>query len=634
MAAGEFICEEYNEASVPMRVWVRASYYRFLPYNLIFEWTKAALDYYSAEFQVPFPFEKYDQVFVPEFNMGAMENSGCVLLSDRIIWKDTPTIADLHTMRNIILHELAHMWFGNLVTLKWWDDLWLNESFATYMSYRAEHALGFDTWVNFLSYKTSAYHMDRMESTHSVRVQVRDTLEAQSILDSITYGKGSALVKQLVFLIGHVAFFKGLKSYFTTHAWTNVGFRDFINALQEHCRTINLNVWVDEWISMPGLNALSCELRGDEVVISQTCRSGEHFRNHCFDLACYDNTAQLIKVVRILLPSQLSLTYNLQLPQEASAVIPNPDDHCFFDIVLDKKTLAKIHDGAYYSQLPAITRCVVLNSLRGMLEHYEISALDMLNHALNMLVYEEIEELLEVLLSGCTQAIAYLPYDLRADYSHQLVVGLESKLHGREEASANFKVFMHKKMLAFMFSPNDIFNYSDWFNTLRRSEKWQGMMLIASTLNLEDVKNMLNTELQHDTSDASLLFRRYCEAAAVDNKHHTWTEITLNWRTYRRTELELMMKGFNRDNQREILKDFMDLYFLIVEEALAQADREYAENFFSVMHPSWADPDELLSRLNDIPSSEPWVERLLNEARCQLRAVIRGQQLVLTQLAA
>jgi aminopeptidase N len=633
LAAGQYVCEEYLEGPVPMRLWVRSSYYRFAPFALVFEWTKAALAYYTEEFQVEFPFSKYDQIFVPEFNMGAMENSGCVMLSDRVIWKDTPTESDQHSMRNMILHELAHMWFGNLVTMQWWDDLWLNESFATYMAYRAEQALGYDSWLRFLNYKTAAYHMDRMPSTHSVRVQVQDTQEAQSNLDSITYGKGSGLVKQLVFLIGHVAFFRGLKSYFVRHAWTNVSFQDFINALQEHCPTINLNVWVDDWVAQPGVNAIMFTQESDNVVITQSCRSGTSFRNHCFDLACYDDRAEVIKVVRVLLPGQIPVIYKLQLPIEASAIIPNPDDHCYFDVVLDRKTLDKLADGTFYSRLPALTRGVVLNSFRGMLENFELSGVAFLRSAFSLLVVEDIEDLLEVLLNTCSQAISYLPYDLIADYSHQLVVCLESKLLASEGASSSFLILLHRRIIGYLFSATDIYNYSEWFHTLRRAEKWRGIMHIATTLNLEDVRILLADELIRDTSDAAVMLRRFCEAAAVDNKQSTWIEITQNWRRYRRSELELMMKGFNRENQREILRDYVDLYFDTAEEALRQGDREYAEGFFTEMFPKCEDPTAMIARLDVISSKEPWVQKMLSEARCQLQAKARGQDLVRRQLA-
>ena len=235
----------------------------------LFEVTAQGLDYYRDLFGQPFPFSKYDQLFVPEFNAGAMENVGAVTFHDSFIFRDPPTYGQRLVRGEVVLHELAHMWFGNLVTMRWWDDLWLNETFATYLSYRClADATSFkDAWQVFNGQmRPAAYRQDQLVTTHAIATGVEHTDEAVSNFDAITYEKGAAVIKQLVAALGDDAFRRGVQAYFARHAWSNATLDDFLGALGDAAGR-SLEGWSRAWLQSPSLNTLGVRWSADEGVI-------------------------------------------------------------------------------------------------------------------------------------------------------------------------------------------------------------------------------------------------------------------------------------------------------------------------------------------------------------------------------
>ena len=234
--AGPFAGVHTRHRGTPLGIWTRRSLARFMDPDEVFEVTRQGLDFYAALFDHPFPFAKYDQIFVPEFNSGAMENVGAVTFSEHYVYRDPPTATQRLMRAETALHELAHMWFGDLATMRWWDDLWLNESFATYVSNLAlAEATRFDgAWRAFhADMKRWGYQADARSTTHPVSGVVPDTDATFYNFDGITYGKGASVIKQLVAEIGPEAFRAGLRTYFRRHAWGNATLADFLAALEE-----------------------------------------------------------------------------------------------------------------------------------------------------------------------------------------------------------------------------------------------------------------------------------------------------------------------------------------------------------------------------------------------------------------
>lgn len=248
---------------VALGAWTRASLVDHLDASDIFSITKAGLDFFSSEFDYPYPWGKYDQIFVPEYNLGAMENPGLVTFTDGLVFRDKVTDAMYESRANVILHEMAHMWFGDLVTMKWWDDLWLKESFADYMGglALAEATRFTDGWVTFaLRRKAWAYTQDLYPTTHPIVADIPDVEAAKLNFDGITYAKGASVLKQLVAFVGREAFFAGSRLYFKRFDFRNTELADFLECLAEAAPDRDIASWASAWLGTSGVSELSLEL--------------------------------------------------------------------------------------------------------------------------------------------------------------------------------------------------------------------------------------------------------------------------------------------------------------------------------------------------------------------------------------
>ena len=248
---------------VALGTWTRASLVDHLDASDIFSITKAGLDFFSSEFDYPYPWGKYDQIFVPEYNLGAMENPGLVTFTDSLIFRDKVTDAMYESRANVILHEMAHMWFGDLVTMKWWDDLWLKESFADYMGglALAEATRFADGWVTFaLRRKAWAYTQDLYPTTHPIVADIPDVEAAKLNFDGITYAKGASVLKQLVAFVGREAFFAGSRLYFKRFDYRNTELADFLECLAEAAPDRDIATWAGSWLGTSGVSELSLQI--------------------------------------------------------------------------------------------------------------------------------------------------------------------------------------------------------------------------------------------------------------------------------------------------------------------------------------------------------------------------------------
>ena len=245
-------------SQIPLGVYCRESLGEHLDADEIIEITKQGFGYFETEFGRPYPFTKYDQLFVPEFNAGAMENAGAVTFLEDYVFRSKVTQAARDARANTILHEMAHMWFGDLVTMTWWDDLWLNESFAEYMAYQsASVATRFtDSWTGFAtSRKAWGYRQDQLPSTHPIAADAPDIETAKINFDGITYAKGASVLKQLVAWVGPDEFMAGVRTYFTKYAYGNTRLADLLAEL-ETTSGRDLAEWSKEWLETAGCNTL------------------------------------------------------------------------------------------------------------------------------------------------------------------------------------------------------------------------------------------------------------------------------------------------------------------------------------------------------------------------------------------
>ncbi len=252
---------QHNSGPLTLRLFCRQSLRDHLDASNIFKVSKAGLDYFQDLFAYPYPYPKYDQAFVPEYNLGAMENPGLVTFTEAYLFESGATQAQLESRANVIYHEMSHMWFGDLVTMKWWNDLWLKESFAEYMgTLAAAEAAGFkESWVTFANRRKSwAYKQDQLPSSHPIVGDVPHLEAARQNFDGITYAKGSSVIKQLVAYLGFTDFIAAIRLYFQRHAWSNTSLEDFLTALDQ-TTSRDIFSWATAWLQTSGLSSIQTE---------------------------------------------------------------------------------------------------------------------------------------------------------------------------------------------------------------------------------------------------------------------------------------------------------------------------------------------------------------------------------------
>ncbi|MDT0142851.1 aminopeptidase N [Microbacterium sp. PRC9] len=336
---------------IPLGVYGRKSLWQFLDAEYIFDKTRQGFAYFEEKFDYAYPFAKYDQLFVPEFNAGAMENAGAVTFTETYVFRSKVTDAVKERRVVTILHELAHMWFGDLVTMKWWNDLWLNESFAEWASTiaTAEATEWTEAWTTFNAMeKTWAYRQDQLPSTHPVVAQINDLEDVQVNFDGITYAKGGSVLKQLAAWVGIEAFFAGVAAYFKKHEWSNTEVGDLLAEL-EATSGRELSTWSKKWLETAGVNTLSPEIVTDvdgtitRFAIVQTAPADyPTIRPHRLGVGFYELRGEaLVRVHHVELDVDGDLTEVPELKghKRPALVLLNDEDLAYAKIRLDDQSL-------------------------------------------------------------------------------------------------------------------------------------------------------------------------------------------------------------------------------------------------------------------------------------------------------
>jgi aminopeptidase N len=401
---------------IPLRILCRRSLTRYLDADGLFDLTKKGFAFFEAEFDRAFPFPKYDQIFTPEYNAGAMENAGAVTFNEIYVFRSRVTQAIVERRALTLLHELAHMWFGNLVTMRWWDDLWLNESFAEWASTtcQAEATEWTDAWTTFGTYeKDWAYRQDQLSSTHPIVAPIRDLRDVEVNFDGITYAKGASVLKQLVAYVGREPFFAGLRAYFAKHAWGNTTLDDLLDELEETSGR-DLRAWSRAWLETAGVNTLRLVVETDDsgtitsAAIEQSYAVGyETLRPHRLAIGLYAVAGpDLVHTDRIELDVAGERT---QVPELVGRPAPdlllvNDDDLTYAKIRLDDRSLATAlaHPRGFTDSLP---RSLVLASAWDMTRDGEMGARAFVELVLASLPGEEDSTLLRTLLGQLETAV-------------------------------------------------------------------------------------------------------------------------------------------------------------------------------------------------------------------------------------
>lgn len=380
---------------IKLGAFARKSLMEFLDHEEIFEITRQGFEFFEAQFKTPYPFEKYDQLFVPEFNAGAMENAGAVTFLEAYIFRSKVTEAIVERRAITVLHELAHMWFGDLVTMKWWNDLWLNESFAEFMSTLAaaeNTRFAPEAWATFsASEKTWAYNQDQLSSTHPIVAPIRDLQDVQVNFDGITYAKGASVLRQLVAWVGQDNFMEALKVYFDKHAFGNTVLDDLLVEL-EATSGRDVRSWSALWLETAGVNTLTTEVVEaadgsiESLAIRQSYAEGyETLRPHRLVIGFYNLLdGKLTRTERIELDVDGELTQVAEAAglKRPDLILVNDEDLAYAKIRLDERSRATAvaHLGAIDSSL---ARGVVWGSLWDTVRDAEMPARQFVDLVIN-----------------------------------------------------------------------------------------------------------------------------------------------------------------------------------------------------------------------------------------------------------
>ncbi|WOQ18216.1 aminopeptidase N [Raineyella sp. W15-4] len=434
---------------IPLSLLCRESMVPHLDADRLFATTKRGFAVFEAAFGTPYPFGTYDQSFVPEFNAGAMENAGCVTHRDDYLFRSRVTAAAYENRDNTILHEMAHMWFGDLVTMSWWDDLWLNESFAEWASHFAMaeyHEHPEQPWVTFANQrKTWAYRQDQLPTTHPIAADMVDLLAVESNFDGITYAKGASALRQLVAYVGRDNFLVGVRQYFADHAYGNTTLQDLFDALQTASGR-DLSGWAAQWLQVPGVSTLAADFdvdadgRFSRFAIRQYLPAAYPVaRIHRMAIGLYnrvdEHTITRTGRVEIDVEGEVVDVVELVGAHRPDLILLNDDDLTYAKVRLDGQSLATVVD--HLADLDsALARAVCWGAAWDMTRDGELPAADYLTLVLGAVGRETDPTAVQRTLGQVLTAVTfYAPAEQRGQLVHTLEKGLAHLVAGAERGS-------------------------------------------------------------------------------------------------------------------------------------------------------------------------------------------------------
>lgn len=633
----------------PLGIFCRNSLAQSLDPEDIFDLTKAGFEFFEKQFQIGYPFGKYDQLFVPEFNAGAMENAGCVTFLEDMIFRSRVTDAAYEQRANTILHEMAHMWFGDLVTMTWWDDLWLNESFAEWAAHYANvHATRYvDAWTSFSNQRKAwAYRQDQLPSTHPIAADMVDLDSVRVNFDGITYAKGASALRQLVAWVGEPEFLAGVHNYFVKHAWGNTQLSDLLSEL-EATSGRDLSGWTDEWLRTSGVNLIrpQFELAADgtysDFTITQEPPSAPAglpptLRSHRMAIGLYDLVAgQLTRRERFELDVVGASTKVPALVgvKQPALLLLNDDDLTFAKVRLDEKSwrTAVEHLGVVDSSL---ARAIIWGAAWDMTRDAEVSTGDFLALVLSGIGQESdigvVQGVLRQLKSAIDQFAA--PAN-RSGYLEQLASGVlgfaQDSEPGSDHQLAFARVFnscattsAHLDIVAGLLDGSITWSGLKIDTDLR----WSLLQRLVVTGRLAE--EAIEAELR---SDDTATGRR--QAAVAFAARPTMVAKELAWADIiDRTELpnailEATIGGFVQPDQVELLVDYRTKYFAALPQVWVKRTMETAQSITTGLYPTFLVDEETLAQTDAFLTGElnSALRRLVGEGRDGIERALRAR---------
>ena len=648
LIAGPFVAFRGEHEGIALGFFARKSLAPHVDEAELFEVTKQGLTFFAEFFDYPYAFGKYDQVFVPEFNAGAMENVGAVTHSERMVFRDPPTDTQRQGRAEVILHEMAHMWFGDLVTMRWWNDLWLNESFATYMAYLAlDEATRFRTaWQAFNSgMKGWAYRQDQLITTHPIAGQVADTDETFLNFDGITYGKGAAVIKQLVATMGIDGFRRGMRGYFAKHAFGNTTLSEWLDALGEGVGR-DLHGWAESWLETPSLNTIAAhvEADGDRVAaltLTQTAPAGyPTLRPHVMDIALVreEGGAITIRELSARIEGATTTIAEAQGAPLPALVFPNHHDHDFAKVALDARSLEFVRDRLDRIDDPLL-RQLIWQALWNMVRDQQLKSTDYLDLAGPKVIAERDHELVETILAGMSGAISrFMPEHQKAAAAHRFFALALDAL--RAASDADMRITWARTLIGIAITPEDILTTGQLADgaitvpglTIDQDMRWSIAQRYVA-YGLDGAQARVEAEQARDPSDRGQRAALRCATSKPEAraKAEAFARFQIGIRGYGSLhQTSAAMGGFHWWTQRALLTPYVERYFDALPGIFEREENEYATTYFGGLWPGYLVERPILERaqalLTSLGDTLPVLQRSLREAIDDLERAIKCRE--------
>jgi aminopeptidase N len=618
----------------------------------IFEVTRQGLDFFHDAFGYPYPFGKYDQAFVPEYNIGAMENPGLVTFREEFVFRGRVTDASYEHRANVVLHEMAHMWFGDLVTMAWWDDLWLKESFADFMGAFAQvRATRFtDAWITFANRrKTWAYRADQLPSTHPITADIRDLQDAKLNFDGITYSKGASVLKQLVAYVGEEAFLEGARRYFRRHAYGSTRLGDLLDVLAETSGR-DMAAWSKAWLETAGVNVLTPRITltddgriGEIAVLQEAPESHPTLRPHRVAVGLYRRATPggpLERYARAETDVAGPVTVVAELAGEDAPelVLVNDDDLTFCKSRFDAVSLATLRDGLGAVADP-LARALCWSALWNLTRDGLLPARDFLALVLRFADAESDIGVLQQLHQQARTALHhYTAPARRAGSASLLGAGALESLRraepgsGHQLAWARFfaSVAEGADQLALL---QGLLAGDERIAGLTVDQELRWAFVAALAAHGLAGPEQIDAELARDATASGERHATRCRAARpeADVKAAAWRDVVDSDRLSNAlVEATISgISGFEQPGQRELLAPYAPRYFEALERVWAERSIEIGMAVVRGLFPAYQDRPETLEAadgwLSGHPDAAPALRRLVLEARDDLARALRAQ---------
>ncbi|MBB5159809.1 aminopeptidase N [Saccharopolyspora phatthalungensis] len=651
VVAGPYhVCRTVHDG-IDLALYCRRTLAKDLDADRILDVTKKGLDWYNKEFGHRYPFGKYDQIFAPELNVNAMENVGAVTLSEDFVFHGQVTDAQYQNRANVILHEMAHMWFGNLVTMRWWSDLWLNESFATYAASlcQASATRWSDAWVTFASKKAVAYEQDLQPTAHPVATDSPDEQAAAVNYDGITYAKGASVLKQLVAQVGLEAFMTGLRHYFATFAYGNTDLAALLSILEEASGR-DLSGWATVWLETAGVNTMRVEYQVDEAgrytafeliqeAPTDVVRSNT-LRPHRLEIALYNSDGErLVRTDRV----DVDVTgARIAVPKligalQPDALLVNDDDLTYGKPRLDRQTLATLRDGGIARIDDPMARALFWSSAWEMTRDGIVAARDFVTLVLAGASGENDIGVLQLLMHQAQTALdiyatrdwAPTGYGAMARYAYAALRGAK--------AGSDQQIVWARVLTSCAGDDRHL----DFIQGLwRGTEQVAGLVIddslrwsIVQTLAGHGLVNDADIRAELDRDPSASAHRNAATAYALlptpQAKAEAWYR-SVEDGALQKAMRQAFARGFAHRNQGEILAPYIDRYFDEVPELWRRSEGETGQKLVKALFPRWASAidantlataDRLLAR-EGLPTA---LVRLIGEGRADVSRALRAR---------